>query len=280
MWEQKEKESLLFTWIFARGCFYISLQHPIGTIPGMELLMFKWWRTFQVMFWILWWKESTLWGYKTGCGMLYGGIWQLNQHIWGWEKDHRVSLVLQHRKGLSRFGQMAIICAKNFYQRSTLWGTVTLWTELNTKRKEMKRSRRTNWIENGYRTPWKNVFILFQLTHIKTWEHWQIYTQVKELTRMSMSTRLWWLGRSKWQNFAQVFLKVSQRERLSTKVVTMAEGEKTKRRLVVALFNTKLIFSCVLYLLGNKQLDFTTLLYQHPCFMIQVRVGIQNQRQY
>ena len=97
---------------------------------------------------------------------------------------------------------------------------------------------------------------------------------------MSMSTRLWRLGRSKWQNFAQVFLKVSQRERLSTKVVTMAEGEKTKRRLVVALFNTKLIFSCVLYLLGNKQLDFTTLLYQHPCFMIQVRVGIQNQRQY
>ena len=67
-----------------------------------------------------------------------------------------------------KFGQMAIICAKNFYQRSTLWGTVTMWTELNTKRKEMKRSRRTNWIENGYRTPWKNVFILFQLTHIKT----------------------------------------------------------------------------------------------------------------
>ena len=70
------------------------------------------------------------------------------------------------------------------------------------------------------------------------------------------------------------------RERLSTKVVTMAEREKTKRRSVVALFNTKLIFSRVLYLLGNKQLDFTTLLHQHLCFMIQMRVGIQNQMQY
>ena len=49
------------------------------------------------------------------------------------------------------------------------------------------------------------------------------------------------------------------RERLSTKDVTMAESKKTKSRLVVASFNTELIFSRVLYLLGNNQLDFTTL---------------------
>ena len=39
----------------------------------------------------------------------------------------------------------------------------------------------------------------------------------------------------------------------------MAESKKTKRRSVVAPFNTKLIFSRVLYMLGNNQLDFTTL---------------------
>ena len=49
------------------------------------------------------------------------------------------------------------------------------------------------------------------------------------------------------------------RERLSTKVITMAESKKTKQILVVAPFNTELIFSRVLYLMGNNQLDFTTL---------------------
>ena len=80
---------------------------------------------------------------------------------------------------------------------------------------------------------------------------------MKKLTRMSMSTRLLRLSRSKSRNFAQVSLKGS--ERLSTKDVTMAESKKTKSRLVVASFNTELIFSRVLYLLGNNQLDFTTL---------------------
>ena len=79
---------------------------------------------------------------------------------------------------------------------------------------------------------------------------------MKKLTRMSMSTRLLRLSRSKSRNFAQVSLKGS--ERLSTKDVTMAESKKTKSRLVVASFNTELIFSRVLYLLGNNQLDFTT----------------------
>ena len=37
----EEKERLLFTWMFAKGCFHIFLQHPIGTMPGMALLMFK-----------------------------------------------------------------------------------------------------------------------------------------------------------------------------------------------------------------------------------------------
>ena len=59
-----------------------------------------------------------------------------------------------------------------------------------------------------------------------------------------------------WASLPQWF-----RERLSTKVVTMAESKKkqNKRRSVVAPFNTELIFSRVLYLLGNNQLDFTTL---------------------
>ena len=76
---------------------------------------------------------------------------------------------------------------------------------------------------------------------------------------MSMSARLLRLSRSKWRNFARVSLKGSFRERLSTKDVRMAESKKTKSRLVVASFNTELIFSRVLYLLGNNQLDFTTL---------------------
>ena len=80
---------------------------------------------------------------------------------------------------------------------------------------------------------------------------------MKKLARMSMSTRLLRLSRSKSRNFARVSLKGS--ERLSTKDVTMAESKKTKSRLVVASFNTELIFSRVLYLLGNNQLDFTTL---------------------
>ena len=79
---------------------------------------------------------------------------------------------------------------------------------------------------------------------------------MKKLARMSMSTRLLRLSRSKWRNFALVSLKGS--ERLSTKDVTMAESKKTKSRLVVASSNTELIFSRVLYLLGNNQLDFTT----------------------
>ena len=79
---------------------------------------------------------------------------------------------------------------------------------------------------------------------------------MKKLARMSMSTRLLRLSRSKSRNFARVSLKGS--ERLSTKDVTMAESKKTKSRLVVASFNTELIFSRVLYLLGNNQLDFTT----------------------
>ena len=49
------------------------------------------------------------------------------------------------------------------------------------------------------------------------------------------------------------------RERLSTKVKSMAESKKTKQISVVAPFNTELISSRVLYLLGNSQPDFTTL---------------------
>ena len=49
------------------------------------------------------------------------------------------------------------------------------------------------------------------------------------------------------------------KERLSTRVITTAESKKTKQISVVAPFNTKLIFSRVLYLMGNNQLDFTTL---------------------
>ena len=49
------------------------------------------------------------------------------------------------------------------------------------------------------------------------------------------------------------------RERLSNKVITMAESKKTKQISVVAPLNTELIFSRVLYLMGDNQLDFTTL---------------------
>ena len=49
------------------------------------------------------------------------------------------------------------------------------------------------------------------------------------------------------------------RERLSSKVTTMAEGKKTKKNAVNESFNTELIFSRVLYLLGMDHLDFTTL---------------------
>ena len=55
------------------------------------------------------------------------------------------------------------------------------------------------------------------------------------------------------------------RDRLSTKVVTMAESKKTKQISVVAPFNTELIFSRVLYLMGNNQLDFTTLFNYELC---------------
>ena len=76
------------------------------------------------------------------------------------------------------------------------------------------------------------------------------------------------MGRSKCHYFGQVKSereteryreRERERERLSTKVVTMAESKKTTRRLVVAPFNTELIFYRVLYLLENNQLDFTTL---------------------
>ena len=49
------------------------------------------------------------------------------------------------------------------------------------------------------------------------------------------------------------------RDKLSCKVVTMAESKKRKQRSEVAPFNTELLFSRVMYLLGNQQLDFTTL---------------------
>ena len=49
------------------------------------------------------------------------------------------------------------------------------------------------------------------------------------------------------------------REKLSSKVITMADSKKPKQRSVVAPFNTELIFSRVLYIMGNNQLDFTTL---------------------
>ena len=39
----------------------------------------------------------------------------------------------------------------------------------------------------------------------------------------------------------------------------MAKSKKTKQISVVAPFNTELIFFGVLYLMGNNQLDFTTL---------------------
>ena len=59
-----------------------------------------------------------------------------------------------------------------------------------------------------------------------------------------------------WASLPQWF-----RERLSTKVVTMAESKKkqNKRISVVASLSTQLIFSRLLYLLGNNQLDFTAL---------------------
>ena len=52
------------------------------------------------------------------------------------------------------------------------------------------------------------------------------------------------------------------REKMSTRVVTMAEGKKKKEAnatIQVKDYNTELIMSRVLYLLGNNQLDFSTL---------------------
>ena len=49
------------------------------------------------------------------------------------------------------------------------------------------------------------------------------------------------------------------RDKLSSKVTTMAEGKKNKKGAVTESFNTELIFSRVLYLLGIDQLDFTNL---------------------
>ena len=46
---------------------------------------------------------------------------------------------------------------------------------------------------------------------------------------------------------------------LSSKVITMTEGKKKKKAVDQPSFNTELIFSPVLYLLGVNQLDFSTL---------------------
>ena len=49
------------------------------------------------------------------------------------------------------------------------------------------------------------------------------------------------------------------RERLSSKVVTMTVPRGKKKKNGIETFNTDLIFSSVLYLLGTNQLDFSTL---------------------
>ena len=83
-----------------------------------------------------------------------------------------------------------------------------------------------------------------------------IYTGEEECEKSNVE-RLIEIGKNQLADF-QNNLPEGFRERLSSKVITMTEGKKTKKAVDKPSFNTDLIFSRVLYLLGVHQLDLST----------------------